>query len=129
MMPLTDAIRLGSMIRPKCSFYFFFNGQSCAQGAALEATGTPYTEFEMMSGKCRDHHVTMIAQWPWTQTRRITCPVCGHEEVVKDVIAHLNNTGIGDHDWSREQIADWLETIDPDKTHVEAPVTTEPVAV
>lgn len=43
-----------------------------------------------------------------------SCPVnedCGEGCVVANVI-HLND----DHDWTRERIADWLETLDIDMT-------------
>jgi len=38
-MRLSEAIRLGAMIRPKARGRFLHNGASCAQGAALEAVG------------------------------------------------------------------------------------------
>ena len=40
-MRLSEAIRLGAMIRPKPRGRFSHNGASCAQGAALEAQGLP----------------------------------------------------------------------------------------
>jgi hypothetical protein len=42
----------------------------------------------------------------------ITCPACTGVSTVPVIIIHLNDG----HKWSREDIADWLETLDLDLT-------------
>lgn len=41
---LSEAIRIGSKIRPQCSSYLFENGGSCVWGAAYEGSGGKYKE-------------------------------------------------------------------------------------
>lgn len=108
-MRLSDAIRLGSLLRPKVSGFFFKNGASCVQGAALEATGTVYTDDVQESVA---HHLTLIARWPWVKHVPVPCPACGVVAAMIYHLAHLNNRGLCDHDWTREQIADWVESIE-----------------
>lgn len=110
-MKLSDAIRLGSMIRPKADGYFFRAGASCAQGAALEAIG-------VLDRYDSDlNHDLMCEYFPIVE-QKAACPACGDSflRTVKSIIPHLNNTsswsGNFDHGWSREQIADWVETIE-----------------
>ena len=100
-MRLSEAIRLGAMIRGQAFGFFFQDGQSCAFGAALEAVGTPYGAWELAADVIRD-------RWPWTWARVAACPDCGESEPVRVLIAHLNN----DHRWTRARIAEWVETIE-----------------
>jgi hypothetical protein len=80
----------------------------------LEATGTPYDEDVNLSW---DHHSAVAARWPWAERQRADCPVCGRTNNVKELIAHLNNrwdtTGDDRHYWTRERIADFVETFEP----------------
>lgn len=117
-MQLSEAMRLGAMIRPQTFGFFFSDGSSCALGAALEATGTDYGAWQQANADLR-------LRWSWI-TKRVHCPVCQDIELnprarwfnrVIDRIAHLNN----DHHWTREAIADWLATIEPKD---DAPVET-----
>lgn len=61
----------------------------------------PQTDFEELSKSLPGSHVS------------VDCPVCdksSHRELLPDIIIHLND----EHHWTREQIADWLETLDID---------------
>lgn len=117
MMRLSEAIRLGALLRPKAIGYFFKDGASCAQGAALEATGTLYDDNPESS---LFYHGMMVTRWRWIR-QRARCPVCGLKVPVGGVIPHLNNQTGGAHDWPREQIADWVETVEPADDRPSAP--------
>lgn len=47
---------------------------------------------------------------PGIQTT-VACPACNRESAIEDLIQHLNDSS---HRWTREQIADWLESLDVD---------------
>lgn len=79
---LSEAIMLGSMLRPQKRDAFMTPTGSCALGAAAEALGflangdlTPYAE-----------------QWPWV-ARPVECPVCRAGLSVVDVIMDLIHQG------------------------------------
>ena len=123
-MRLSEAIRLGAMLRPQVSGSLFKDGGSCVLGAMLEATGTEYDE---------DFHLytaALYARWPWSKEKRFTCPECdwldwqGNKHAhLESVLIHLNNSNFMDHRWTRERIADWVATIEP----TEAECAGEPV--
>lgn len=105
MLRLSEAIRLGSTMKPQGFFGFHPNGgtQSCALGAAGDAIGIT---------------LVTIAPLPkeWCDLNRIhplpPCPVDGCSGVritFLGTIAHLND----DHRWTRERIADWVELHEP----------------
>lgn len=109
-MKLSEAIRLGSMIRPQGFGRYWPDGKtSCALGAAFEAGGL------------RDHieqaynsDVTGLLPpiWATFLDGPQQCPRCSwaNEKIpTLSVITHLND----DHKWTREQIADWVATIEP----------------
>ena len=95
-MRLYEAIRRGAAMRPQIKVYPFSNGGSCAIGAAWEGSG-----HSANAGLDDAYHA-----------------IPGVE-----VLVSLGASGFGPHrlitalwtlndvhDWSREQIADWLET-------------------
>lgn len=106
-MKLSEAIRLGSFLRPQGqNDYFTEAGGSCAVGAALEATGVPF-----MHSTCGVYlKGEALGRWDWLR-QLIHCPAgCTHyHSMVADTIAHVNDS----HAWSRERIADWIATIEP----------------
>jgi hypothetical protein len=59
-------------------------------------------QLEKSPGQAITNHPTMATQ--------IKCPKqgCGHNEPLNYIIIHLNDR----HKWTREQIADWLDTLD-----------------
>lgn len=99
-MKLSEAIRLGAMIRPQGSGVYFSLGRSCALGAAFEACGaTAYDEGFATSG---DYLFSILRMWA-------PCPACVYDHHrLGFVVTHLNDH----HGWTREQIADWVETIE-----------------
>lgn len=96
-MKLSEAIRLGSMLGPQVfDGLFDGNGGACAIGAAYLAIG-------QITGPLRDH-------FPWASHMTNQCPACPHRGLINGaVVAHLNDH----HYWTREAIADWIETIEP----------------
>lgn len=106
-MKLSEAIRIGAAMAPQ-HFGNFINkdGATCALGAALQAIGRSghvYSELWHPNGSFTK---------TLNETDKALCPVC-HKKRLEDnnwhsVISHLNDT----HRWSREAIADWVESIE-----------------
>ena len=89
VLKLSEAIRIGAKIRPKCTGTFFREGRSCALGAAMEALGIASTDQQWMVYE--------------TVAPRLGIPI--H-------LAHAigaRNDGWNGRAHTREQIADWLE--------------------
>src|SRR5688500_2999835 len=108
-MRLSEAIRLGAMLRPQgfgslrgCNRQ---PGTSCALDAAAESLGL---DLEVLDGSEPSHYRAIVAQYPFLATQR--CPECRLmcDSSPAKVIWHLNDQ----HRWTREQIADWVETIE-----------------
>lgn len=102
-MKLSEAIRLGAMNKPRG-----FGGASmatrsatwCALGAALGAIGRRVT--------CDlDGYGAVMHVWPFVSAES-SCPACAKPTSVVEIVWHLNDI----HDWPREQIADWVETVE-----------------
>lgn len=104
-MKLSEAIRLGSMLRPQAFGGLFVANGSCALGAAEEAAGGRWMLLWL-------DHPSMFAP----------CPDCQRQikglGMDMPTIAHLNDS----HSWTRERIADWVATIEPQDAPVEQPV-------
>jgi hypothetical protein len=123
-MRLSEAIRLGAMLKPQAFGRYFDQGRSCAMGAALEARG--------FCAASNDFPTQVSEEWwPWTRNGDARCPMlCAawkrdwHErpDCFRAVIAHLNDS----HKWTREQIADWVATVEPAETP-DAQATTDDV--
>lgn len=105
-LSLSQAMRLGSMLRPQ-AFGDYQDGQgTCALAAAYEAVNQDPEN---------DDGGDPFGGIPERVNQRCQCPACKRIEYADDcgfamgyVIAHLND----DHRWTREQIADWVETIE-----------------
>jgi hypothetical protein len=120
-MKLSDAIRLGSMTVPQhFGALFLFERpyvqnddippilSACAAGSALMAIG--------VLDKGRGW--STATYWPWTADMSVTCPYGDGRKIVCDMIVHLNDS----HMWTREQIADWVATIEPtEMTEIQEP--------
>ncbi len=111
-MRLSEAIRLGAMLKPQGFGGMSSNPQStetCAYGAASDALG---------------RHVVPLIEWPWLESKG-RCPDC-HESFWPDgkeplkylsiISSHLNDS----HIWTRERIADWVETIENQQSEATA---------
>lgn len=107
-MKLSEAIRLGSMLKPQ-AFGTVFDGKgTCAVGAAKDAVGKLHLSFYYVAHA----HRWDANQYQWNQQ----CPVCRgitREGVTCGMIPHLND----DHRWTREQIADWVEGVEAAQAH------------
>jgi hypothetical protein len=97
-MKLSTAIRLGAMLGPQAFGRLddATTGGTCAYGAALQAAGLDFYD-----------------TWKLTGVFHAMCPACADAQRAADryrfnTLAHLNDT----HRWTREQIADWVQTIE-----------------
>lgn len=124
-MRLSEAIRLGAMLRPQAYGELHTNpgsghkASTCALGAALEATGHTYKKVKVFPAGSRDRQgndvsgesgVQLRGDWPenWKETfRTMVCnPETGVQMMLHRVITDLNDV----HRWTREKIADWVQT-------------------
>jgi hypothetical protein len=101
---LASAIRAGAARRPDQAFgdYFVGNRASCALGAAYEGM---YRLARDMDGKRPTKDLTSFFDCLEGIVRG--CPIegCKKRLLLSAMIVHLNDH----HEWSREQIATWLE--------------------
>lgn len=97
---VADHLRLGATIRPQGRLEWFHDGKSCALGAIAEAIGFPYREET-------SHWDELVARFP-ILARRVKNPVTHRTDAMITVVFHLND---GDR-WTREHIADWVETVE-----------------
>lgn len=96
-MRLSEAIRLGAMLKPQG--FGFGSGHptasaTCALGSAYEASN------------CGDGWWNLEKCFPIVNLLPTKCPSCG--DAMPSMVPHLND----DHRWSRERIADWVELIE-----------------
>lgn len=100
-LKLSEAMRLGAMMKPQGHGDLVAEpGGTCAIGAALDACGVALSAASLVDAYDR-----------WELTNR-PCkhPVHGGEHWdVLNVIVDLNDL----HRWTREEIADWIATIEP----------------
>lgn len=93
-LKLSEAIRIGAALRPQSHFCMFDKeGGSCVQGAAAEALGFPFTLDYREMEKIRPLLMAAFG-------------VSG--DVLSDM--QMRNDVMGGMMWSRERIADWLES-------------------
>lgn len=115
---LSQAIRLGATFRPQCFAGFYDEasgiGRTCAFGAAFEACGA-----EVQLGSLAwPQFIRILRERGWLENvrQKTICPQCASADhahsnpekcgTLYAVVVALNN----EHGWSREQIADWLES-------------------
>lgn len=103
----SEAIREGAKLRPQAFGRLFTAQKSCALGAGVESLfgGLP------PSAERYNCLHEMLRVYPYLIGVDADCPReslgCGHVgHPIHSQISHLND----EHGWSREQIADWLET-------------------
>lgn len=102
-MQLSDAIRLGAMLKPQEFGHLLANGRTCAFGAAFDALGL----LEVVLGTSLAS--ATLDQWPWLLTHAPHPIIAGYVEPAINVILKLNDV---EH-WSRERIADWVASVEP----------------
>jgi hypothetical protein len=119
----SEAIRVGIAIRPVQAFHKFYDtetGGTCANGAALEAIfGIPFTN-ELLLERWDEVMTVLRDNYSKSLNHDVFLP-CNCEELtdvdskyavqgtvhrLDNIVVHLNNH----HRWTREAIADWLES-------------------
>lgn len=96
---LAEAMRKGAALRPQCFGSYFWQGASCAIGAAYEgATGRANEEVN------RNH---VLQLFPDIAGKGCVCPSCGESHTAYTMMVHLNDT----HKWTREAIASWMDSL------------------
>lgn len=102
-MKLSEAIRLGAMLKPQAFGHYWVDGGSCAIGAACDAAGVGALGVAEFEGQFLSIYVQ-------------PCPECGIRPDSRgeyaagfiNTVMHLNDI----HFWLREQIAEWIATIE-----------------
>lgn len=129
-MKLSEAIRLGAMMKPQAFGALYDNGATCALGAAGDAMGIlDRNRNDWIPGSTEK-----VWWWRPVATAEALCPSCGQRarnsygwitsSTVEDVIVHLNN----DHRWTRERIADWVESVEREQESATQPQEAKKVA-
>lgn len=115
-MKLSEAIRLGAMLRPQGFGRLHGNGKTCALGAAMSAAGWSEEDLDKSPTTVQP---SFFEAFP-ILSKRVTVPEKGHERSLWYAISLELNDSCR---WTRERIADWVETIEPNETEArhEAP--------
>ena len=111
---LSTAILLGAMAIPQTCGY-----EGCAIGAAVYAIGRhhQYNPDYQVKGVSEEAGTA----WPFIHTLRVTHPIDKYEEVLRLVIGDLN--GYDHLNWTRERIAAWVATVEPQEEEANATTT------
>jgi hypothetical protein len=104
-MKLSEAIRLGAMLKPQGRAMHSLFG-TCALGAAADSLGI-LPAVGSNNGEFGTAHMELLKRWPILESFEFD-PLTGRFEMVRDVVMSLNDKA----DWTREQIADWVATIE-----------------
>lgn len=104
-MRLSEAIRAGALLRPQSFAGYFSKTGSCAIGAAFEAIGEVLRDGDGNPVTWRG--CLLCELWP-ILAMQAQCPVAGTTHVMSAIIFCLND----DSRWSREAIAEWVETVE-----------------
>lgn len=109
-MKLSEAIRLGSMLHPQN----FGSGRRYRNMRGQFSTPA----HGMVDATCALMAADEAGYWNIFANEHCetVCPVCAYANALPQMIAHLND----EHRWTREAIADWVETVEP-ATPLEAP--------
>ena len=105
-MYLSEAIRIGAAIKPQTFGAYSDNVGTCALGAMWDAFRT---QPAVVQNRLFNEAFMFAEQ---EMTLKENCPACGLNRKFPNnqhnLIPHLNDY----HKWSREAIADWLETME-----------------
>jgi hypothetical protein len=107
-MKLSKAIREGAKLRPQgfSNWFTFPNCEqicSCALGAAYEAIFQP--KFKSFFDTKKIKTFELENRFP-ELTRLVKTPISGEIQWLQNAIGELNDK----HKWTRNQIADWVES-------------------
>ncbi len=110
-MKLSEAIRLGAMMKPQ-AFKAYHSDGACALQAASEACGIVPLAGIHEESPLMIPYPQLRRQFPVLDLDMSCCDKrCFQQWNITDmmsVIWHLND----DHRWTRERIADWVETVE-----------------
>lgn len=109
-MKLSEAIRLGAMQFPPQQGGSMRGAGRCALGAAGEALGIPAQD----TGEV--NYAEIVRRYPFV-ANVAPCPVCDICDIsaeLVDLVWHLNDCH-NDDGWTRERIAAWVETYEPEQ--------------
>ena len=119
-MRLSEAIRLGGMQWPQGFDGYMDRETRCALAGASDVAGIAGTRIRSSSDRVSVDYGAMLDRFPILGTKHLSGCACEHwnvtPEPLQDIIIHFNDR----HQWTRERIADWVETIEPPE-----PVTVE----
>jgi hypothetical protein len=110
-MKLSQAIRIGSKIRPQCfgkAFALMADDEtvgSCALGAALE--GGDVIDKPLTSETAYQYARLVLQEWPDLDFETVPIPGESYSDSIVNGIETLNDK----YKWTREKIADWLESL------------------
>jgi hypothetical protein len=114
-LKLSSAIRLGAMLKPQ-AFYDIYDGVgTCAIGAACDAMGQLDWVRELGDAVTLFPVLRVVAGHPFYD--QSSWSVC-------TVVANLNDL----HRWTREQIAEWVATVEAQQVEQPAAERTAPCA-
>jgi hypothetical protein len=115
-MKLSDAILLGSTMRPQIRRRFSDGEGTCAMGAAFDGVGILDV---IVSTKYGNERMALIeSQFPGAYSAwKYSCPCegaarrteCSDLRWLAYMVTHLND----DHFWTRERIASWVASVEP----------------
>jgi uncharacterized Zn-finger protein len=96
-LSLSQAIRLGSMLKPQCFGADRKDGGTCVRAAACDAVGI-------------DSWFDAPREWlNFSHDTEAVCPECGRQSYLSSIAAYCLNDA---HRWSRERIADFIEQVE-----------------
>jgi hypothetical protein len=106
-MRLSEAIRLGALLKPQAFGPSGWKG-SCALRAASEAVGILQPVHDLFL------YTALALRFPILRHHDVACPSCGHQDDLMFTTYHLND----EHRWTREAIADFVETVERSREDV-----------
>lgn len=113
-MRLSEAIRLGSMLREQNKGGYLQDNKTCAMGAAFDAIGA----FAVGQVQCSGLPVLSFSyKFPIIE-QVVEHPTVARRQSVMEIIFYLNDT-LG---WIRPRIADWVEEVEKSFEQVPTPV-------
>ncbi len=124
MLKLSEAIRLGAMLRPQTFGVGTDDNGDCALASAIRAAGCPIRPPGEGDASARDERPgvqTISVEFPieWNLDYLNTCPECSEELSRFRLIPHLNDK----HRWTREQIADLVKICESrDRSRASEPI-------
>jgi hypothetical protein len=121
-MKLSEAIFLGSMLKPQTRGSWHDDDGTCALAAALDALG-------QLPKSDRGYHWRVNRIWKWLKwpVKQAKCSACGGDKGTNmaELVMHMNDR----HGYTREKIATWVKGIEDvlEQQLTIAPIKAKPV--